>query len=307
MLMQPQRRPRVVILADRHGWALEHEARDLAGSLGGEFETRIAFVPDEPDLAAIPFDLLVVLFWADTYHQRFVHDPRKIVKQVASHRWAFEPFGPLSPKQFVDRHLWDAATVVCVSERLHRELSPHREVLHVPQGVDTDSLRRREPRQGPIVFGWVGRARAPQKGLADILRPAASRDFELRVAGGELSWEEMIRFYHAIDVLCVASVHEGEPRPLIEGMAAGCFPVAVDVGVVPELVRHGVNGLIVRRSVAAFRAAFQWCVLNPEVVRPAGLENARVMAAVRDRRCTASAWGRALRRALTLRLAAAPE
>jgi len=56
----------------------------------------------------------------------------------------FEPFGKLSPKQFVDRHLWDAATLVCVSERLRKTLSPHRKILHVPQGLDTAPLRRRK-------------------------------------------------------------------------------------------------------------------------------------------------------------------
>ena len=65
----------------------------------------------------------------------------------------------------------------------------------------------------------------------------------------------MARFYNSIDVICVASTAEGDPLPLVEGMACGCFPVCVDVGIVPELVQSGVNGLIVDRTPAAFRAA----------------------------------------------------
>src|SRR5207249_11745294 len=70
---------------------------------------------------------------------------------------------------------------------------------------------------------------------------------------------------------------------------------------VPELVTHGVNGLVVHRSPPAFRAAFQWCVLNPAAVRRAGMENARVMAETRDARRTAGACRSAFHKALALR------
>jgi hypothetical protein len=65
---------------------------------------------------------------------------------------------------------------------------------------------------------------------------------------------------------------------LLEGMAAGCFPVCADAGIVPELVRDGENGLIVReRTIAAFRSAFEWCELHVDEVRRAGRENAALI------------------------------
>lgn len=301
MRADPVSRPRIVLLADRPGWAFDFEARALARALSSEFDLHIAYAIDRPDLDSIPLDLIVVLFWGEEHHLKFVHDPRRVIKQVASHRWAHEDrYGRLTPRQFVDAHLWDAATVVCISKRLQAELAPYRDVLHAPQGIDAPDLGRGEPRQGPLVFGWAGNALDESKGLSSILQPAAGGEFDLRVAAGGLSWPEMVRFYASIDVLCVASSHEGEPRPLIEGMIAGTFPVAVDVGVVPELVTHRSNGLIVRRNIAAFRAAFQWCTLNARRVRAMGMENVERTKRLREVSRTALVWRGVLIGALAL-------
>ena len=57
-------------------------------------------------------------------------------------------------------------------------------------------------------------------------------------------------------------------------MAAGCFPVCSNVGIVPELIQHEVNGLIVEpRTPEAFRDALKWCQENQQLVRRAALEN----------------------------------
>lgn len=132
-------------------------------------------------------------------------------------------------------------------------------------------------RSGKLRIGWAGNEKDVCKGINDILRPAAGSDFELRVAAGNRGHHEMPEFYNSIDVICVASTAEGQPLPLIEALACGCFPVCVDVGIVPELVRHGSDGLIVNRTPAAFKAAFQWCTVNVDRVRATGLANAEEM------------------------------
>jgi hypothetical protein len=44
--------------------------------------------------------------------------------------------------------------------------------------------------------------------------------------------------------------------------------------VVPELIEHGVNGLIVEPTPDAFRSAFAWCRDHLAQVRAAGARNA---------------------------------
>jgi glycosyltransferase involved in cell wall biosynthesis len=62
-----------------------------------------------------------------------------------------------------------------------------------------------------------------------------------------LGWrKDLDRIYADLDVVVLASGNEGSPVALIEAMAAARPVVATRVGGVPDLVDHGVNGLLVR-------------------------------------------------------------
>jgi glycosyltransferase involved in cell wall biosynthesis len=198
----------------------------------------------------------------------------------------------------VARYLSDAGTVSVSSRRLQTIFAPFRQVWLAENGFDPDQFMVRNRSGGRLRIGWAGNAKDPCKGLEDILRPAVAPDFELHVAGGGLDTAAMCNFYNSIDVICVASTAEGAPVPLIEGMACGCFPVVVDVGLVPELVTHRRNGLIVNRTPAAFRAAFQWCAVNVERVREAGRQNAETMLRTRAWSQFGASWRAVFRHAL---------
>jgi spore maturation protein CgeB len=268
-------RPRILLLADRPGWAFDTVGKSIAHHLSDEFEFKIEYVIHHPDLSKWHFDIIYVLFWGETYHQRFINDPQKVIKQIASHRWAEKEYGSLTPGQMVDKYLQDASTISVISKRLQKLISPYREVFIAPNGIDPEIFKYRIQRNGYLKIGWAGNDSDPCKGLNDILKPAAGNEFELYIAGGNLSPSQMVDFYNSLDLICVASKAEGGPLPLLEAMACGCFPVCVNVGIVPEVIIHRRNGMIIDRSIAAFRAAFQWCYFNTDFIRHYGLQNAR--------------------------------
>lgn len=287
-LARAPRRPRILLLVDRKGWAFDHSARQIARELRNEFRFSIRYRVDEPRLDAGAYDLIYVFFWGDTYHQRFGFDAHRTLKELSSHRWEDDPkYGPIQPKDVAATFLHDAGTVLCTSRRLEALIQPyHPRVFHTPNGIDPRTFKRTRERRGPLVIGWAGNVQDPVKGVTDILQPACAGQVRLLLAPGNLSHRAMNDFYNQVDVLAVASRHEGEPLTLLEAMAAGCFPVCADVGIVPELVRSGENGIIVPdRTVESFRAAFQWCADHLDLVRHAGAHNEQLIHRERN-------WGR---------------
>lgn len=293
--------PRVVLLVDRPGWAFDFVARAFATRLGHRFAFRIVRRHAGPlDLDPGAIDLLYAFWWGDRSFADLGLPPEKVVREVASHRWGVEArYGELSPRAFAEAYLADCATVTTPSRRLHALLRPHHpRVLHLPNGVDTGLFRPRRRREGRLRVGWVGNPRDLTKGLHDVLEPACAGRFELLQSDGRRPQRGLVRLYQRADVIAIASLAEGQPLPLLEGMACGAFPVATEVGIVPELVRHGVNGLVVERSPEAFREAFGWCEQNLGRVRRAGCFNAALVAAERGWDALAPRFGDLLDAAL---------
>jgi glycosyltransferase involved in cell wall biosynthesis/tetratricopeptide (TPR) repeat protein len=296
-------RPRVLLLVDRPGWAYDTAAKAIARRLGDAFEFRIEYVIHQPDLSVWQPDLVYVFFWGETWHKPFFPDPRCVIKEISSHRWAHEnQYGCLSAEAMVGRYLADAGTLTATSRRLQEMVAHYRPVLWTPNGFEPSQFFDRQHRGCSLKIGWAGNASDPCKGLEDILRPAADGTFDLHEAGGKYDHGEMGAFYNQVDVFCVASTAEGEPLTLVEAMASGCFPVCTDVGIVPELVRHGDNGLIVERSPDAFRKAFEWCRDHLDQVREAGHKNAQWMARTRTWDIVCEQWRSALHQALRHRM-----
>ncbi len=264
-------------VVQRLDWTYAINARGLANVL--PYDVRIV----ERDPPAAPDDIVIDFWWNGG-----IRHPR-LIRQVSSHRWQHVRYGRLTAEQLP---LADARVVIVPSQRLERELTGlHPHVMRTPKGFDPGAFYDRGGRSGPLSIGWAG-ALKPDKGWG-LLRRAAP---DLRMACS-LPYERMPDWYAGIDVITCASLAEGDPRPLIEGIACGCFPVCTDVGIVPELVRHGDNGLIVERSTRAFAEAIAWCRDNVERVRAAGQRNAEEMARTRTWAHVAPSWAAAIERA----------
>lgn len=274
------KRPKVLLLVDKRNWAYDNSARHIVSQLKDDFCFDVKYVRDNPKLKPSKYDLIYVFFWGETYYQKFGFEKDRIIKEVSSHRWEDnELYGPCIPAQFVAKYLNDCQAVMCTSLRLFDKINAlHPNVYHTPNGISIASFNIKQQRAGQLTIGWAGNVGDPVKGYHDVLKPACHDRFRLLTAPGKVSHSRMNAFYNQLDVFAICSKHEGEPLTLIESMAAGCFPVCTDVGIVPELVQHEVNGYIVsERSPQAFADAFQWCAANLRKVREAGEKNSRLI------------------------------
>lgn len=283
---------RIWLVPYLRNWSYDLTARALVRHLSDRFEFRIAYQDEMLRINGKRADLIVDFWWKGALHRRF---GRRVVKQVSSHRWGQGRYGALDAAQLVSGHLKKTGGVLVPSLRLHDELAAVGCPVDVcPKGFHPETFGDYDLRRGDLEIGWAGAAEASDKNVSMLIEAWPT----MRLADRCLTQDEMPDFYNSVDVITCASTAEGDPRPLIEGMACGCFPVVADVGIVPELVRHGENGLIVERTPQAFAEAFAWCRANVEYVRAAGRRNAVEMLATRTWAQVAPVWGDAFERAI---------
>ena len=276
--------PRVTFLVDRPNWAFDYVARSIASRLSRRFSFRVEYSAQRPRLNASTTDLLYVFFWGEDWYKQFGFERHQVIKEVASYRWALEDkYGRLKAGEFAQRHLSDCNLVVTPAGNLFETLRPYCERLYLcPNGVESSLFRVGGAPPAPLRIGWVGNPEDACKGLKDILLPATSDMQHFWHTDGSWSRAKVARHYRNTHVLAIASEAESQPLPLLESMACGCFPVTTNVGIVPEFVRSGLNGIIVDRTVDAFREAFAWCENNLDHIAMAGQFNAHLSSQVRS-------------------------
>lgn len=257
---------RVLLLADQPGWAYDVICRGIAPHLD-RYRPTIRYVADvaarrvQVDFA--DYDVVHALFWHDLHTMErgwYGHfDPRKVVVGVHSvNSWVKRSLSLDAVRRIVDRY----AAVGVVSAEIERALQGCR-VVRTPSGFDP-ALFTPAPlpaRVERLRVLWAGSTtnHGRVKGLDDLIRPAVRgmADVDLALATGRnpLPHDRMPEFYRSGHVYACMSESEGSPLPVVEAMACGRPVVSTAVGVVPELVQDGVNGLIVERSRESLRSA----------------------------------------------------
>lgn len=161
------------------------------------------------------------------------------------------------------------------NRRLCEELEPQlgRAIYFTPNGVDTEFFRPRptadvapDTTTRPLRVGWTGSLTnhgAAHRGVHEFIAPAvaAVAGAELHLAVREERWrdrDEMLEFYHSIDVYVCASQTEGTPNPCLEAAACGVPVVTTRVGNMPELIRDGENGFFVERNAKDIASKLTW-------------------------------------------------
>ena len=91
--------------------------------------------------------------------------------------------------------------------------------------------------------------------------------------------ENTPKFLQSLDIFIAASQWpENQPLSIMEAMASGVAVIATDCGGVPEIVRHGFNGLIVPMGdVCALATAFQLYTNDPKLAKLHGQAGQRFM------------------------------
>ena len=144
-----------------------------------------------------------------------------------------------------------------------------------PNGIDRDIFYPTPlPPTDELRFMWVGNPstshHGDNKAYHSIVEPVcAELDVILRTATPDspVPRENMGEFYSKNHVLICTSEHEGGPMPIVEALASARPVISTEVGIVPEIVVEGHNGLIILRSRSALKEAIGRMLQRPEIIQ----------------------------------------
>ncbi len=250
---------RVLIVYDVKGWAYFHRACALQKYAPPEMEVVICCRDSVQWSEVGSYDLL---FWM---HFRTVATARAEIERRSLRIPLIVSYN-LGPDD--DGELWRStrrhADFVVVNN-VHRWQCAGVEsrTCAISNGVDELVFRPLTPiAKRPHRCLWVGSTKAASvKGYCAVLLPLEQA---LRTRGFECDFRlvdslaaparlsEMADWYNTGSYILCASIEEGTPNPILEGMACGCVAVSTHVGNVREFARDGWNCLIAERTVESF-------------------------------------------------------
>lgn len=264
-------KPRITLLPDYPNWAFDYIARSISKRLKHRFDFKIKYTSFHPNLNASETDLLYIFFWEYKCPPSGNFKRHQIIREIPAWPWKInEDVCEKIKIDFVNQYLQDCICATTPAAGIHSAFKKvYEPIVYCPNGVEykyfaSGGFRCNSKKE--LRIGWVGNPHHPRKGFNDIIKPAA-KGFKLFFTDGNMSRRDIKKLYQSVDVLAIASVAESQPLPLLESMASGCFAVTTNVGIVPEIIKDFKNGLVVNRTVEDFRAAFEWCNENLELIR----------------------------------------
>lgn len=127
-----------------------------------------------------------------------------------------------------------------------------------------------------LIIGDVRPSEMPR--LLQVLGPGRLAEHRVAITGQLASPEAVNRHLQLCDVYLQPSLWDGMPNALLEAMAAGCGCIASDAGGIPEVIRPGVDGVIVPRHQLhrLGEAVLEWLEAGPA-------DRARIRKSARER------------------------
>lgn len=273
--------PTVLFVVDAQGWAHDFKAQALKRHLADEFDCHIVYERLVQPADIERFDVVLLFDWQQLRRSTLapclpaLRSHTKVAVGYTSHRYEDDPAGTarlvevFASASFVNSRLLFAGVSPTLSLPLHE----------TPNGVDTERFvpgPRRSP-SSTLRVGWAGSItnHGDTRGYRSVIEPAVSAvdGVELVTAAREDRWrsvDEMVDWYHGIDVYVCASSTEGTPNPCLEAAASAKPLITTPVGNMPEFVQSGVNGLFIERSVDSLVEALVGLRDDPDLVAEMG-------------------------------------
>ncbi|WEG15362.1 glycosyltransferase family 4 protein [Alkalihalophilus pseudofirmus] len=257
---------KILLLADHPGWAWEHRARDLMSLQFKDLTFQLEFYNQLQVSKISQYDTIYApsISMAKQLTKKGIN-PNKIASGLSSIRSAnkFINGDGTIKKSFIE-FSETLQGINTGSSEIYNLFNQSCSIYKTRTGIFEDIFKPiNTPLQNKKVkIGWVGRidteTHRSHKGIDLVYEALKSLDVELELRTfneKKVTRNEMVQFYQSLDMFICSSISEQHPMPVLEAAACGVPIIATNVGIVPELIQHGENGLIVDRNSEAIKKA----------------------------------------------------
>ncbi|MFS0723252.1 glycosyltransferase family 4 protein [Paenibacillus sp. 1P07SE] len=257
----------ILLAPTRPGWAFDHRAKDLLALQMRHIRCEIKYFDQITTEDQDKYDLIypMTLGGAEILHEQKKIPLAKMAAGITSLR-SLEPH-MLDEKRFKPdfiRFVKSLRGINTASDEIVELFEGQCKIYKTRVGIDPLVFKpsvKRNPKQ-TFRVGWVGRIDKPvyrvHKGYQKVLSALKNMDVTLDIRTLKENYvprEEMVTFYQGLDCFICSSVSEHLPLPVLEAAACGVPIITTKVGIVPELIRHRRNGIIVTGSADSIRQA----------------------------------------------------
>ncbi len=174
----------------------------------------------------------------------------KTIICINNEKWRQEK----SLKQFYKTYLESATIITGCNDTIKKRFEPYCNIFKVSQNVNPTLfninrkyiVRSNRSTKEDFIVGWSGNPKAHNglKNYNTIRKICQEAGVKLSVRTN-VSREELAKWYNCIDAVLCCSISEGGPMMLLEAGACAVPIITTNVGLVPEIIKHEQNGLII--------------------------------------------------------------
>jgi len=266
---------RLLLIYDVPGWTWHRRTQDLQSYAPADYEVAIISQDRFAQHAALPgyfddLDAVLSMSWPCCRMDLLAKAKRSVVlvtcagllyDRVRENDWNtwVVTSSRNAPNARNRLHRFDG--VIAVNRELHdAAVAMNPAAVLLPSGVNHEFYRpgpiRTDPIR-PLRVGWCANPRGQRsvKGFNEVLTPLRNllgdtefewvvNDRHVCTPEGALNREEMVGWYHGVDVFICTSINDGTPSPIFEAACTGRTIVSTDVGVVHDWPEPHELGLV---------------------------------------------------------------
>lgn len=252
-------KPKIAFIVDVKNWAYFYRATTWQKMLSNEYDIDVLTLEDyenkkvPPDFF-VPYDGILFFYHRaikSTIFSKVSVPLNKVGICINNCKWKSD-----GSVYTYNTYFKGVKLLAACNQEIFMEFSKfHSNIYRLSQVVDENVFYYNKPSvlrnlgKTKFVMGWAGNSENPYKNVSFLQRACKEAQVQLSIQK-DLPQDQLNEWYSHIDaVACVSMpIQEGGPNMVLEAGACKLPIISTPVGLIPEIVKDGVSGLIINHD-----------------------------------------------------------